>query len=820
MMLCAASLANLLFASTVTVGEMEMKTYPFCDPDPVPATAAKRYPHFRHDGTSIDGSPAKWKTVTLENDSIRVVTLPEVGGKIWGATDKKTGRDFLFANHVMKFRDIAIRGPWTAGGIEFNFGIIGHAPGSGTPADWSVRNNPDGSASYFTATFEYITRTFWQVEVRLGKDAEEFETRTIWYNASQLPAPYYHWMNAAYSVENDPEFLFPGKAVIGHQGEIETRTWPIMEKNGRKVDDMPGNAWGGPKSYHVLPGHNGFYGIWWRDLGFGSYHRNEPYEKFGRKIWLQTMSPYGRLWIKYKTDTDGQNAELQSGKCFNQPRYNTYKTPFKHQTFAPGSTETFTEHWGPIRDRKEVAADLSPDRPAPKPRPIDAPEDFDWSSAYGEYVRGTQAIAEREDSLGRQHLEAAIAKDRFFAPAYSALAASEFRRGDSKRAHALCEKALAINTYDALANYVDGLSYFTDGDQVTARERLGVASMHPEYRSSALALIARGYLKEGNAAAAATAAKKALRANDLNLDALLALAVAMRGEDASARRKFIEGALDRVPLYHALRYELSLAGGESDFTKFVANELPAQTYLEIGCWYAETGLADDARRFFELAGDNPIAKVWLGDLDGAKRLKAGGVFPFRRETLPALERAVKVDGHWKFRYLLAVLKAYFGYDREADALLDGCGGEPDEAVFYQYRATRREGALGSPKPSEGAAALRDMMRAKEIADSWRIGRQLIAHFEKAGDSEKVLKLSDEYLAKFPGVNPIQIARGRALLNLMRYRECLDYLSTVTLLPSEYGGSATDIWHAAQDALGLKRTWPENLGKGEPYPDAK
>ena len=186
------------------------------------------------------------------------------------------------------------------------------------------------------------------------------------------------------------------------------------------------------------------------------------------------------------------------------------------------------------------------------------------------------------------------------------------------------------------------------------------------------------------------------------------------------------------------------------------------------------------------------------------------MFPFRRETLPALERAVKAEGHWKFRYLLAVLKAYFGYDQEADALLDGCGGEPDEAVFYQYRATRRE----------GSDALRDMMRAKAIADSWRVGRQLIAHFEKAGDSEKVLELADEYLAKFPGVNPIQIARGRALLNLMRYRECLDYLSTVTLLPSEYAGTATDIWHAAQDALGLKRTWPENLGRGEPYPDAK
>ena len=30
-------------------------------------------------------------------------------------------------------------------------------------------------------------------------------------------------------------------------------------------------------------------------------------------------------------------------------------------------------------------------------------------------------------------------------------------------------------------------------------------------------------------------------------------------------------------------------------------------------------------------------------------------------------------------------------------------------------------------------------------------------------------------------------------------------------------SGTAIWHAAQDALGLPHTWPENLGQGKPYP---
>ncbi len=47
----------------------------------------------------------------------------------------------------MKFRNIALRGPWTSGGIEFNFGVIGHTPSTATPVDYVLRENPDGSVS-------------------------------------------------------------------------------------------------------------------------------------------------------------------------------------------------------------------------------------------------------------------------------------------------------------------------------------------------------------------------------------------------------------------------------------------------------------------------------------------------------------------------------------------------------------------------------------------------------------------------------------------------------------------------------------------------
>ena len=103
--IATAVLALTCGAATVTETEIELATYPFFDPDPVPATGEMRYPYFFFDGTSATNAPRKWKAVVLENDKIKVTILPEIGGKIWGAVDKKTGRDFIYFNNVVKFRN-------------------------------------------------------------------------------------------------------------------------------------------------------------------------------------------------------------------------------------------------------------------------------------------------------------------------------------------------------------------------------------------------------------------------------------------------------------------------------------------------------------------------------------------------------------------------------------------------------------------------------------------------------------------------------------------------------------------------------------------
>ena len=595
---------------TCDMTEIEFPTYGFSDPDPVPRTQSPLYPYFRFDGSDAKSSPKKWKAVILENEKIRVTMLPEIGGKVWGAEDKKTGKAFLYYNHVVKFRNIALRGPWCSGGIEFNFGITGHAPTSATPVDWYVRKNADGSQSYFAAATEYINRTTWQVEVRLAPGDEHFTTHTTWYNASNLEGPYYHWMNAAFPLPENTEFVFPGRNYVGHPGDAHA--WPT-DSEGRNLDIYSENAFGANKSYHVLNGDNRLFGLWWPDVSFGAVHRNSAYEKYGRKIWLWSPSREGAIWENLLTDSDGQYAELQSGRIFQQPRPPCEKTPFKIPSFTPGGTDRFDETWGLVRSRDDFG------RPEMdiKPRPVEMPEDFDWNTAQGLFIKGVQMLRTRcADDDARTLLKAALEKDGNYLPALGALATLAARQARYDEAVSYAERALAIDTYDGAANYVAGFVAFAKGDMPTAKERLGLASFKAEFRSPSFSILSKVALREKNWSEARNLAERALDANGLSFDALHARIVACRRSgDVKTAVRFAEDALKRLPLFHAARYELGKMGGKDDFRGLVRGEFPHETYVDLGTWYEDAGLVDEARELYGFAGEKVVAKMRLAYLD-------------------------------------------------------------------------------------------------------------------------------------------------------------------------------------------------------------
>lgn len=353
-LLCATSLLQPLFAQQATVTETveTVKTYPFSDPDPVADPSDLFYPYFRFDGFSAKGTDRQWKVVSLENDYIKLTLFPEIGGKIWGAVDKTTGKEFIYNNHVVKFRDIAMRGPWTSGGIEFYFGIIGHAPTSSTPVDYVTRQKPDGSVSCYVSSSELVTRTLWTVEVNLPKDKAYFTTTTTWHNSSSIDQPYYQWMNAGYPAAGNVEFCYPGTNYIGHGGELHS--FPLDEQ-GRDISWYEKNDFGNSKSYHIVGKYNDFYGAYWHDNDFGSIHHADYDEKLGMKIFLWGLSREGGIWEDLLTDTNGQYIELQSGRMYNQPASNSSLTPYKHTAFGPQATDRWTEYWFPVKGIKGVS---------------------------------------------------------------------------------------------------------------------------------------------------------------------------------------------------------------------------------------------------------------------------------------------------------------------------------------------------------------------------------------------------------------------------------------------------------------------------------
>jgi len=347
--------ANLANAQQATINEekIRFKTYSFSDPDPV-ADITKHYPYFSFNGFTNTPVQQDWNFVVLENEYIKVFIAPDIGGKVWGAIEKSTGEDFIYYNETVKFRQIAMRGAWTSGGIEFNFGSIGHAPSTASPVNYKMVENDDGSVSCFVGAPDLSSRTEWRVEIRLPADKAYFETNGLWYNPTGIRTSLYNWMTASADATNDLEFCFPGQTQIGHGGE--TGSWPVDEK-GRNISWYKNNDFGGPKSYHVLGSLEEYFGTFFHDKNFGMGHWATKDERMGQKIWIWGLSRAGEIWVDILTDTttNVQYTELQTGFLYNQAGSNSTYSPYKHLFLEGNSENQFSEIWFPVKGTNGMA---------------------------------------------------------------------------------------------------------------------------------------------------------------------------------------------------------------------------------------------------------------------------------------------------------------------------------------------------------------------------------------------------------------------------------------------------------------------------------
>ena len=124
----------------------------------------------------------EYTAVRLENEFVRVVILPEIGGRIYSATDKTTGYDFFYKQHVIKPALIGVLGSWISGGVEFNWPFHHRASGF-MPCDFKMEEYPaklyvldtkteTSSEKFLLAEHEGVTGDIdgWQLKVKQSID--------------------------------------------------------------------------------------------------------------------------------------------------------------------------------------------------------------------------------------------------------------------------------------------------------------------------------------------------------------------------------------------------------------------------------------------------------------------------------------------------------------------------------------------------------------------------------------------------------------------------------------------------------------------------
>lgn len=281
-----------------------------------------------------------WHAIYMENEYIKVMVLPELGGRIQMAYDKVKKRHFVYYNHVIKPALVGLTGPWISGGIEFNWPQH-HRPSTFLPVDSTIENNPDGSVTVWVNEYERMFHQKGAAGFTLRPGKAYIEIKGHLYNGTPLPQTFLWWANPAVAVNDYYQSVFPQdiNAVFDH-GKRAVSSFPIATGTYYKMDYSAGVDISNyknikvPTSYMGVNSKYNFEGGYENDTHGGMLHVASHHVSPGKKQWTWGNGDFGRAWDRNLTDNDGPYIELMAGVFTeNQPDF-TWLAPYEEKRFT------------------------------------------------------------------------------------------------------------------------------------------------------------------------------------------------------------------------------------------------------------------------------------------------------------------------------------------------------------------------------------------------------------------------------------------------------------------------------------------------------
>ncbi|HWR52687.1 MAG TPA: DUF5107 domain-containing protein [Bryobacteraceae bacterium] len=276
--------------------------------------------------------------VVLENEYIKILVLPEIGGRLHGALDKSNGYVWIYWQKTIKPGLISMTGAWISGGIEWNF-PHGHRPSGFSKVDHRIVNNPDGSATVWVGETEPIYRMRWLVGMTLFPGRSYVRCEYVFINPTDVRNPFQFWATATTHANEWSQAQYPGDMVTGH-GKHEFWNWPIHEGVDLTWWKNVPNA----SSFFAFNNPSDWFGAYDHKAQGGTVHVADHNVMPGKKLWTWGSGPSGRIWEDILTEGGGPYFEPQAGAWSdNQPDYHWLQ---------PHEVRRTQDYWYPVRDTR------------------------------------------------------------------------------------------------------------------------------------------------------------------------------------------------------------------------------------------------------------------------------------------------------------------------------------------------------------------------------------------------------------------------------------------------------------------------------------
>ena len=301
-----------------------------------------------------------YQAIWLENEYIKVMVLPELGGRVQMAYDKIKQRHFIYYNHVIKPALVGLLGPWISGGIEFNWPQH-HRPSTYMPVDTTIEDNDDGSVTVWVSEMERMFHQKGMAGFTLRPGCAYLEIHGVLYNRTDVPQTFLWWANPAVEVNDAYQSVFPPdiNAVFDH-GKRAVSSFPIATGTYYKMDYSAGVDISNyknipvPTSYMGVNSKYNFEGGYENDTHGGMLHVASHHFSPGKKQWTWGNGDFGRAWDRNLTDEPFRPyIELMAGVYTeNQPDFSW---------LMPYEEKMFTQYFMPYRELgvvKEASKDF------------------------------------------------------------------------------------------------------------------------------------------------------------------------------------------------------------------------------------------------------------------------------------------------------------------------------------------------------------------------------------------------------------------------------------------------------------------------------